>query len=164
MNHVYTSVKAGAPQVESEYTSDTWTLTVPCGRIEQCCNGHLMCAEAEPAPEGPYPARGGDVAMSCCEQVRATRGPKCPVCRVVLKNAIRALVAEQAIAALPSRCRHCEDVMSRDALKSHEPRCPRAPVTCGGSGDEGGCGWTGPREERDAHVATCVWGREQRTR
>jgi len=27
--------------------------------------------------------------------------------------------------------------------------------------EDGGCRWTGPRAEQDAHEATCVWGRTE---
>jgi len=27
--------------------------------------------------------------------------------------------------------------------------------------EDGGCRWTGPRAEQDAHEATCVWGRAE---
>lgn len=121
-----------------------------------------MCAEAEPAPGGGH--GDGEVRQrSCAQKVReAERVPRCPTCRVILaKNvvrAIRALSAEQSIAALPSLCRYCKTNVPRDGLQSHEAACPRAPELCAAGGD-GGCRWTGPRGERDAHEATCVRGR-----
>jgi len=27
--------------------------------------------------------------------------------------------------------------------------------------EDGGCRWTGPRAEQDAHEATCMWGRAE---
>jgi hypothetical protein len=33
------------------------------------------------------------------------------------------------------------------------------PVLC--AAEDGGCRWTGPRAEQDAHEATCVWGRAE---
>ena len=66
--------------------------------------GHLLCAEA-----GPDQAPGED---ACATRVRGGGGasPRCPMCRIALppaENAIRALSAEQSIAALPWVCRHC---------------------------------------------------------
>ena len=104
------------------------------GRIEQCSNGHLMCAEAE--IEGPDLILNRDGGterqeQACASQVRAVRGPKCPVCRQGLTdNAIRGLSAEHSIAVLPARCRHCHGGVSRGSLRAHQAACFRAPVRC----------------------------------
>lgn len=139
----------------STHTAVTLLTEAPWGRIEQCCDGHLLCAEAEPAPGGGD-GDGEQQLQSCVQHVRAVRGPKCPTCRVGLHRvAIRALCAEQTIAALPSLCRHCQTSVPRREVPSHEAECPRAPVTCAAGG--GGCRWTGPTEEQDPQ-ATCAWG------
>jgi len=105
-----------------------------------------MCAEAG--------AEGGD---ACSTRVRA-RALRCPVCRQALAEApIRALSAEQTIAALPATCRHCSAASTRGEVVGHEAQCPRAPARCAAGGD--GCRWEGLAGERDAHEATCVWGR-----
>jgi len=104
-------------------------------------------------------AGDGD-GTSCASRVRAVRGPKCPVCRQGLPSApIRVLSAEQTIAALPCICRHCSSGMQRGSLRAHEEVCPRAPVLC--AAEDGGCRWTGPRAEQEAHEATCMWGRAE---
>jgi hypothetical protein len=122
-------------------------VEAPQGRIEQCTNGHLLCSEA-----------GDGDGTSCASRVRAVRDPTCPVCRHGLPDApIRALSAEQTIAALPATCRHCSSSMQRGSLRAHEEVCPRAPVVC--AAEDCGCRWTGPRADQDAHEATCVWGR-----
>ena len=122
----------------------------PQGRIEQCTNGHLLCSEA-----------GDGDGTSCGSRVRAVRHPKCPVCRHGLPNtSIRALSTEQTIAALPAICHHCSSSMLRGSLRAHEEVCPRAPVLCVAA-EGGGCRWTGPRAEQDAHEATCMWGRAE---
>ena len=91
--------------------------------------------------------------------MRAVRGPKCPVYRRSLPStSIRALSAEQSIAILPARCRHCLSSMARGSLRTHEAACPRAPDVCAAK-DDGGCRWTGPREEQDTHEATCIYGK-----
>jgi|AntAceMinimDraft_1070359.scaffolds.fasta_scaffold36390_2 hypothetical protein len=147
----------------------TLVVEAPWGHIEQCCNGHLLCAEAEDA--GTMLASsveiaaiaGQQVQASCASRVRTDRGPKCPVCRHGLPSrAIRALSAEQSIAGLPSRCRHCQSGMPRGSLRAHEAACPQVPTSCVAGGD--GCRWTGAREERDAHEATCVWGEADTSR
>jgi hypothetical protein len=107
-----------------------------------------MCAEAGP--------EGGD---ECSVQVRGARAkPTCPVCRQALaRNPIRALAVEQTITALPAACRHCAGPSTRGAVLAHEAQCPRAPARCAAGAD--GCPWKGPAGEREAHEATCVWGR-----
>jgi hypothetical protein len=128
----------------------TLLTEAPQGRIEQCTNGHLLCSEA-----------GDGDGTSCASRVRAVRGPKCPVCRHGLPStAIRALCAEQTIAALPATCHHCSSSMQRRSLRAHEEVCLQAPVLCGAA-EGGGCRWTGPRAEQDAHEATCMWGRAE---
>ena len=132
----------------------------PWGRIEQCSNGHLMCAEAEGGGRDLNLNRDGGAGRqeqaSCASQVRAVRGSKCPVCRQGLtNNAIRGLSAEQSIAVSPARCRHCHGSLSRGSLRAHEAACPRAPVRCAAEG----CRWTGLREVRDAHETMCAWGK-----
>jgi len=130
----------------------TLLTEAPQRRIEQCTNGHLLCSEA-----------GDGDGTSCASRVRAVRGPKCPVCRHGLPStAIRALCAEQTIAALPSSCHHCSSSMLRGSLRAHEEVCPRMHVLC--AAEDGGCRWTGPRAEQDAHEATCVWGRAENPR
>jgi len=121
-------------------------LEAPQGRIEQCTNGHLLCSEA-----------GDGDGTSCASRVRAVRGPTCPVCRHGLPDApIRALSAEQTIATLPARCRHCSSSMQRGSLRVHEEvLCPRAPVVC--AAEDCGCRWTGLRAEQDLHEPGCVW-------
>jgi len=122
-------------------------MEAPAGRIEQCTNGHLLCAEA---------GEGDD--SSCASRVRKDRGPKCPVCRHGLPEiAIRALSAEQTILALPATCRQFSSSMTREMLGVHEAACPRAPVAC--AAEDGGCRWTGVREERDAHEDSCIRGK-----
>jgi len=122
-------------------------MEAPEGRIEQCTNGHLLCAEA-----------GEGDGSSCAAGLRNVRGPKCPVCRHGLpKNAIRALCAEQSIRALPSTCRYCSSSIAREMLGGHEAACPQAPVAC--AAEDGGCRWTGVREERDAHEYSCIRGK-----
>ena len=134
-------------------------VEAPWGRIEQCSNGHLMCAEVEGGGPDLILNRDGGAErqeQSCASQVRAVRGPKCPVCRQGLTgNAIRGLSAEQSIAVLPARCRHCHGSVSRGSLRAHEVACPRAPLRCAAEG----CRWTGLRDEKDTHEATCVWGK-----
>jgi hypothetical protein len=125
----------------------TLVTEAPAGRIEQCSNGHLLCSEEE----------GG--GTSCASRVRAVRGPKCPVCRRSLPStSIRALSAEQSIAIFPAKCHHCSSSMARGSLRTHEAACPGAPVVCAAK-DDGGCRWTGPREEQDTHEATCIYGK-----
>jgi hypothetical protein len=105
-----------------------------------------MCAEVG--------AEGGD---ACSKQVRSA-GAKCPVCRQALpRTPIRCNVAEQAIAALPAACRHCAAGSTRGEVLGHEAQCPRAPALCAAGPD--GCSWEGAAGEREAHEATCVWGR-----
>ena len=134
-------------------------VEAPWGRIEQCSNGHLMCAEVEGGGPDLILNRDGGAErqeQSCASQVRAVRGPKCPVCRQGLTgNAIRGLSAEQSIAVLPARCRHCHGSVSRGSLRAHEVACPRAPLRCAAEG----CRWTSRRDEKDTHEATCVWGK-----
>ena len=76
-------------------------LDAPFGRIEQCAHGHLMCAEDDPQSRNIYDDEHGP----CATRVRAAAGgARCPMCRIALPplaNAIRALSAEQGIAALP---------------------------------------------------------------
>jgi len=110
--------------------------------------GHLMCAEAGP--------EGGD---ACSARVRNLPGAStCPTCRAVLARApIRVISAEQSIAALPAACRHCAAASTRGEVLGHEAQCPRAPAQCAAGPD--GCRWEGPAGEREAHEATCVWGR-----
>ena len=69
---------------------------------------------------------------SCAHQIRASRtGKNCPVCRQTLPEVeIRALSAEQSVAALPASCPHCDEAMNRGQLRRHELICPRAPATC----------------------------------
>ena len=80
-------------------------LDAPDGRVEQCGNGHLICAEGN--------------GSSCLARLRAgaaERGEeaKCPTCREELPGVLsRCLVAEQAIAALPAKCRHCFEEVRR---------------------------------------------------
>jgi hypothetical protein len=127
----------------------TLVTEVPAGRIEQCTLGHLLCS-------GPG---DGDGTLSCASQVRAGRGPKCPVCRRSLSStSIRALSAEQSIAILPAKCCHCSSSVARGSLRTHEAACPRALVMCAAK-DDGGCRWTGPREDQDTHEATCIYGK-----
>ena len=84
-------------------------LEVPQGRIEQCTNGHLWCSEA-----------GDGDGTSCASRVRAVSGPKCPVCRHGLPSRpIRALAAEQTIAALPASCHPCSSTMLRGSEEKH---------------------------------------------
>ena len=152
-------------------TSHNWPMLksaifveAPWARIEQCSNGHLMCAEVEGGGPDLILNRDGGAErqeQSCASQVRAVRGPKCPVCRQGLTgNAIRGLSAEQSIAVLPARCRHCHGSVSRGSLRAHEVACPRAPLRCAAEG----CRWTGLRDEKDTHEAMCVWGRAEAPR
>jgi hypothetical protein len=105
-----------------------------------------MCAEVE--------TEGED---ACSTQVRA-RAARCPVCRQALASPpIRALAVEHSIAALPAACRHCEVVSTRGEVLGHEAQCPRAPAECAASVD--GCRWKRAAGDREAHEATCVWGR-----
>ena len=69
---------------------------------------------------------------SCAHQIQASRtGKNCPVCRQTLPDVeIRALSAEQSVAALPASCPHCDEAMNRGQLRRHELICPRAPATC----------------------------------
>ena len=108
-----------------------------------------MCAEVGP--------EGGE---ACSVRTRAMPGaPKCPSCRMKLaRNPIRALSAEQTIAALPANCRHCDVRSTRGEVSGHEARCPRAPAQCAAGGVDG-CRWAGAAGERDTHEATCAWGR-----
>jgi hypothetical protein len=121
-----------------------------------------MCAEAGPWARGEGRDNEAKVGQrprhaSCASQVRATRTPKCPVCRHGLTEiAIRALSAEQSIAVLPAKCRYCHGGMPRGSLGPHEAACPRAPVPCVAA--KVGCMWTGLRGVREAHEATCVRG------
>jgi hypothetical protein len=106
-----------------------------------------MCAEAGP--------EGGE---ACLVKVRQTTPSKCPVCRTALpRDPIRNLSAEHSIAALPATCRHCPTAITRGELLGHEARCPRAPARCAAGAD--GCRWKGRAGEREAHEATCLWGR-----
>jgi hypothetical protein len=112
-----------------------------------CHAGHLMCAEAGPGIE----------TAACSVRERAMPGaPKCPSCRMKLaRNPIRVLSAEQSIAALPKHCRDGDAGSTRGEVLGHEAQCPRAPARCAADG----CGWDGLSSERDAHEATCAWGR-----
>mmetsp|Transcript_12318 Transcript_12318/g.29843 ORF Transcript_12318/g.29843 Transcript_12318/m.29843 type:complete len:297 (-) Transcript_12318:289-1179(-) len=122
----------------------------PWGRIEQCTNGHLLCAHAGVEPP------------SCVSKLRAQalvdrEHPKCPTCRTELVDTpSRALTAEQTIAALPVICCHCKNSMQRGSLIDHQGVCPRAPVVCAAK-DDGGCGWEGPRANQVEHEKTCVY-------
>jgi hypothetical protein len=109
----------------------------PCGRIEQCENGHLLCAEAEIG-----------VGEACSVQVRSVGG-RCPVClRGMASMPIRAISAEQSIAALPAMCRHCDAASTRGEVLAHVAQCPRSPAQCAAAAAEGcrGEGLTGTRE------------------
>jgi len=124
----------------------TFAADAPWGRILQCSNGHLLCSEAGP--------EGGE---SCSSQLRSSRqNNNCPVCRQTLPDdEIRALSAEQSIAALPAKCVYCSVDMTRGDMKRHVLACPLAPARCVAEG----CRWTGLQEKRAAHEGTCVWGR-----
>ena len=121
-------------------------LDAPAGRVEQCGNGHLICAD------------GSD---SCClARLRSSaadrgEGVKCPTCRQELPRVLgRSLVAEQAIAALPARCRHCSQEVLRGDLSAHETACPRRELVCSGEG----CSWRGLQEDVTGHEAICMRG------
>ena len=83
-------------------------LDAPTGRVDQCTNGHLVCAEAG---EG-----------SCLAQLRAHasgqgRAHKCPTCRCPLPPDLnRNRAVEQTIALLPATCRHCAQGTTRGDL------------------------------------------------
>jgi hypothetical protein len=83
-------------------------LDAPFGRIEQCSQGHLLCAEATAShDDAGGPESHADEHQPCATRIRrrsAHGGATCPMCRIALppaENAIRALSAEQGIAALP---------------------------------------------------------------
>jgi len=73
-------------------------LELPTGRIEQCPNGHIMCAQT--------------AGESCLAKMRRyaraqNTAPKC-CCNCALPPVLnRCLTAEQTIALLPKACRHC---------------------------------------------------------
>jgi len=86
----------------------------------------------------------------------------CPYCRKELAgDPIRALSAEQSIAALPAACRHCTAASTRGEVLGHEVQCPRAPARCAAAADA--CPWEGMAGEREAHEATCLRGRANTT-
>jgi hypothetical protein len=121
--------------------------SLPAGRVEQCANGHLLCAEAGPD--------------SCLAGLRAHAfelniAPKC-FCSCPLPPVLnRCLVAEQTIVLLPAACPHCAQSTTRGDLTAHEVACPSAPdVGCAAAADEG-CAWEGREAERAAHKAGCA--------
>ena len=124
-------------------------LDAPCGRVEQCANGHILCAEA-----------GDDSCLATMREHARGQGttPTCPECRCPLPEDLqRCLSAEQTIAALPAVCRHCAAASTRGEVTGHEAQCPRAPAKCAAGPD--GCHWEGLAREREAHEATCMRGR-----
>ena len=158
--HVRARTEAAAADEAPEHLLCCVCLDVPCGLIEQCCNGHLICAEVEPTDEAAAGGAGGaGGAAACAAQIRAMRGPKCPLCRVALGDTpIRALSAMQSVATLRAVCRHrgCSHGTTRGELRLHEGACPRAPARCVANAD--GCRWEGLAAEREAHEATCMCG------
>ena len=121
-------------------------LDAPVGRIEQCANGHLLCAEP------------------CLTQLRAQPGvTKCPTCRKRLAATLsRNLAAEHTIALLPATCRLCALATTRSQLALHEGACPRRLVACAGKhfpvngGDGSGCQWSGGLDTCAAHEMMCA--------
>jgi len=97
-------------------------LDAPTGRVEQCANGHLLCAE--------YSTREGTArtGASCLPKLRAQvlghgRAASCPACRCPLpRNLPRSFVAEETIALLPTTCRYCAERRAwRLSLATHHP-------------------------------------------
>ena len=117
-------------------------LSLPEHRVEQCKNGHLICA-------------GGE--GSCLARLRSdtSRRPTCPYCRTPLYNLARCLVAENCIACLPGTCKHCLSEFKRSELCVHEASCPKEKVSCSAEG----CDWCDMRELRAEHERGCVRGR-----
>jgi hypothetical protein len=73
-------------------------LELPSGRIEQCANGHIFCAEE----------RDDSCLAKLRRFARAQHTtPKC-CCNFPLPPVLnRCLIAEQSIALLPVTCRYC---------------------------------------------------------
>lgn len=107
-------------------------LATPEEEVHQCHRGHYYCA-------------------GCLAGLPQRR---CPLCRVALpEDPIRSLAAEQAIAALPSRCDHCALELTFGQRRSHERSCPQRPAVCEAADD--GCGWRGIHADLEAHEAGC---------
>lgn len=117
-------------------------MSAPEGRAEQCKNGHLICAG-----EGDCLFRLRQSSGARREQTR------CPTCREPLPDSLaRCLVAEQSIACLPARCRHCSANLKRGDLGAHEASCPRREMPCAGEG----CAWRGLEKDKAEHEKGCT--------
>lgn len=117
-------------------------MSAPEGRAEQCKNGHLICAGE------------GDCLFHLRRSSAARREQtRCPTCREPLPDSLaRCLVAEQSIACLPARCRHCSEDLKRGDLGAHEATCPRRELPCAGEG----CAWRGLKKDKAEHERGCT--------
>ena len=104
--------------------ASTLTTEIPHGKIYQCRNGHLLCAEVKSL------GRLENVSGNSCYERCSRNSLRCPTCCTTLRrdDPIRALVAEQSIALLPSSCSRCGEITTRGEMRTHESTCPLAVV------------------------------------
>jgi len=113
-------------------------MELPQGEVHMCENQHYFCTQ-------------------CLMQHRNSETANrdlCPACRIPLGDgplAIRNEAIEHLVAAIPSRCEHCNTRMSWAEKQLHEPSCPHRQYAC----ESDDCDWRGSREDREAHHRTC---------
>ncbi|OAF65293.1 Cysteine and histidine-rich protein 1 [Intoshia linei] len=94
-------------------------LDLPIKTIFQCRNGHLMC-------------------MTCynylIRQSKLRNEPtRCPICRIniTLENSTRNLVVQNILSELPSKCKYCFKIFSKNLIHSHMDNfCEKRLVNC----------------------------------
>ena len=132
------AVEAAALAEAQEKWQCNICMELPQGEVHMCENQHYFCAQ-------------------CLTQHRNSETGNrdlCPACRIPLGDgplAIRNEAVEHLVAAIPSRCEHCNTRMSWAEKQLHEPSCPRRQYAC----ESDDCDWRGSREDREAHHRTC---------
>ena len=91
-------------------------LTIPEGEVHQCNEGHCYCVD-------------------CWNRLHEPR--RCPECRQPLPPANRNRVAERAIAALESSCKHCGEATTRGAMAQHLQVCSQRLAAAAGCSSAG---------------------------
>lgn len=86
-------------------------LRTPAGRIDQCANGHLLCADEVVTSEETVRLDSCLRKLRMQAFIRATdRTSSCPACRCYLPHDLpRSFIAEEAIALLPTTCQYCAE-------------------------------------------------------